>query len=65
VLLNAAIQEQIIAYAANAHVIAKYRILVVDVYLITPDRFKYKDRILPFVTCGKRTKNCDEKHEVA
>lgn len=53
-LLNAAIQEQIIAYAANVHVIAIYRTLVVDVCLITPDHFKYKDRILLFVTCGKQ-----------
>jgi hypothetical protein len=63
-VLNAATQEQIILYAGNAHVIAIYRTLVVAVCLFTPDHFKDKERKLLFVTCGKRTKKCDEKHEV-
>lgn len=63
-MLKAATQEQIIAYAGNAHAIAIYRTVVVAGCLFTPHHFEDKDRNLLFVTCGKRNKKCDEKQEV-
>jgi hypothetical protein len=63
-MLNGATQEQIIVFAVKAHVIAIYRNLVVALCLFTPDHLKNKDKKLLFVTCDKRTKKCDEKHEV-
>jgi len=60
-VLKSATHEQIIVFAGNAHAIAT---VVVAVCLFTPDHFEDKDRKLLFVTCGKRNKKCDEKHEV-